>query len=72
MNISKNELEVLVRKIAQEVVNDSIKNLNDYTDMIHGTSTSDITKLNAAVMDLSNDYYSEDVSADETSEEGAN
>lgn len=72
MNISKNELEVIVRKIAQEVVNDSIKNLNDYTDMIHGTSTDDITKLNAAVMDLSNDYYNEDASADNVSEKGAN
>lgn len=70
MNI--NELEVIVRKIAQEVVNDSIKNLNDYTDMIHGTSTDDITKLNAAVMDLSNDYYNEDASADNASEKGAN
>lgn len=65
--MDRNELETIVRKIAQEIVNDAIKSLNDYTDSLHGTSTQDITKLNAAVMDLSNDYYSEDTTGEESS-----
>ena len=67
--MTKREIEVLVRKIAQETVNEAIRSLNEYTDGLHGNSTKDITKLNAAVMDLSSDFYSE--GTDDTSEEGA-
>lgn len=70
--MTKEEIEVMVRKVVQETVNDAIRNLNEYTDGLHGTSTNDITKLNAAVMDLSSDFYSEDTASDGTSEEGAN
>lgn len=67
--MTKREIEVLMRKIAQETVNEAIRNLNEYTDGLHGNSTKDITKLNAAVMDLSSDFYSG--GADDTSEKGA-
>lgn len=67
--MTKREIEVLVRKIAQETVNEAIRSLNEYTDGLHGNSTKDITTLNAAVMDLSSDFYS--AGTDDTSEKGA-
>lgn len=67
--MTKEEIEVLVRKIAQETVNEAIRSLNEYTDGLHSNFTKDITKLNAAVMDLSSDFYSE--GTDDTSEKGA-
>ena len=68
--MTKEEIEVLVRKIAQETVNEAIRSLNEYTDGLHGNSTKDITKINAAIMDLSSDFYSG--GTDGTSEKGAN
>lgn len=53
---------VILQKKLQEVVNSSAKAQSDFTEACHGTSSSEITKINAAVMDLSSEIYSSDTS----------